>query len=208
VAARVRHRLPGVPVRVAYVEISRPSLATVLADAEEQAVVVPLLCAQDHAAVEGATAPRGVLVANTMGPERLLAHVVTERLRAAGARRGQPVMLVVAGSRDPSAQGDAARAAHLVEVAWGGPVRTAHLTGHGQRMSEVLQVFEDLGVPTPAVAPYLVSPGHLHDRVRLGARTLGVEGVADVLGDHPCVAEAVVRRYRAATAHRFALSLS
>jgi hypothetical protein len=72
----------------------------------------------------------------------------------------------------------------------------------------VLQVFEDLGVPPPAVAPYLVSPGHLHDRVRLGAHTLGVEVVADVLGDHPCVAEAVVRRYRAATAHRFALSLS
>jgi len=32
--------------------------------------------------------------------------------------------------------------------------------------------------------------------------------VADALGDHPLVAEAIARRYRATVAHRFALSLA
>jgi len=204
VVSRVRYRLPGVPVRAAYVEISTPSLATVLADVEDEAVVVPLLCAQDHAAVAG---PRSV-VANTLGPERLLATVTVQRLRAAGARSGQPVLMVVGGSKDPSAQGLTARAAGLLEDVWGGPVRAAHLTGHGQRMSEVVDDFRALGLAMPAVAPYFVAPGPLHDRTRAGARTLGLEVVADVLGDHPYVAEAVARRYRAATARRFAQSLS
>ena len=208
VAARVRYRLPGVPVRVAYVEISRPSLSEVLTEVKDEAVVVPLLCARDHAAVAGAKAARGVLVANTMGPERLLAHVAAERLRAAGARGGQPVMLVVAGSKDPAAQGEAARAAQLLEETWGGTVRAAHLTGYGQRMSEVLGGFRARGMPLPAVAPYFVAPGPLLDRTRVGARSLGLEVLADVLGDHPYVAEAVARRYRAATARRFALSLA
>jgi sirohydrochlorin ferrochelatase len=208
VAARVRYRLPGVPVRVAYVETSRPSLTEVLSEVEGQAVVVPLLCARDHASAAGPAAARAVLVADTMGPERLLAQVTAERLVAAGARRGQPVMLVVAGSKDPAAQGEAARAAQLLEDVWGGTVRAAHLTGYGQRMSEVLGDLRDRGLPPPAVAPYLVAPGPLYDRTRAAARSLGFEVLADVIGDHPYVAEAVARRYRAATARRFALSLS
>lgn len=208
VAARVRHRLPGVPVRPAYVEVSRPSLAEVLDDVTGQAVVVPLLCSHDNAVPTGAGSARGALVASALGPERLLAQVTVQRLREAGARRGQPVVLVAAGSHDPFAQGEAARAAALLEEAWGGPVRAAHLTGRGQRPSEVVSDFLARGTATPAVAPYLVAPGQFLDRTRAAARALGLEVVADVLGDHPYVGEAVARQYRAATARRFALSLS
>lgn len=208
VVARVRYRLPGVPVRVAYVEICRPSLAQVLAEVHDEAVIVPLLCAEGNAVADAAASARGTLLANHLGPERLLAQVAAERLRAAGARTGQPVMLVVAGSQDPSAQGASARAAQLLEEVWRGPVRAAHLTGHGQRISEVAGDLRDRSAAPPAVAPYFVAPGRLLDRTRSGARTLGLEVVADVLGDHPYVAEAVARRYRAATARRFALSLA
>ncbi len=208
VVARVRYRLPGVRVRAAYVEVCRPSLVQVLAEVEDEAVVVPLLCAEDNAVAAGAAAARRTLLAHHLGPERLLAQVTAERLRAAGARTGQPVMLVVAGSKDPSAQGASARSAQLLEEVWSGPVRAAHLTGHGRRMSEVVGDFLARGVAPPAVAPYFVAPGQFLDRTRSGARTLGLEVVADVLGDHPYVAEAVARRYRAATARRFALSLS
>ena len=58
------------------------------------------------------------------------------------------------------------------------------------------------------MAPYLVAPGHFHAKAREDARALGLDLVADVLGDHPHVAETVARRYRAAVAHRFALSLA
>jgi sirohydrochlorin ferrochelatase len=207
VVARVRYRLPGVRVRAAYVEVARPSLAQVLAETEDEAVVVPLLCAEGKAVADAAAASRGALLANHLGPERLLAQVTAERLRAAGARTGQPVMLVVAGSQDASALGASARAARLLEEVWHGPVRAAHLTGRGQRMSEVAEDFRARDVASPAVAPYFVAPGQLLDRTRSGARTQGLEVVADVLGDHPYVAEAVARRYRAATARRFALSL-
>jgi sirohydrochlorin ferrochelatase len=206
VAARVRYRLPGIAVRVAYVEIARPRLADVLDEVRDEAVIVPLLCAQGYA---DSVSPRaaGTLVADTFGPERLLAGVVGERLRAAGARRGQPVVLVTAGSADPATQGHAAHAAQLLEQVWGGPVRAAHLTGRGRRMSEAVADLAARGLPQPAVMPYLVAPGQFFDRTRAGARTLGLDVLADVLGDHPHVAEAVARRYRAVTARRFALSL-
>jgi sirohydrochlorin ferrochelatase len=130
------------------------------------------------------------------------------RLREAGARPGQPVVLVAAGSADPCCQGDTARAARMLEEIWKGPVRAAHLTGRGERVGEVVAGFERAGVAAPAVAPYLLEPGEFHTRTRDDARALGLSTVADVLGDHPMVAEAVARRFRATVAHRFALSLA
>jgi sirohydrochlorin ferrochelatase len=206
VAARVRYRLPGIAVRVAYVEIARPSLAQVLGEVRGEAVVVPLLCTEGYGAMPTPCAA-GTLVANTFGPERLLAGVMVQRLRAAGAGPGQPVVLVTAGSTDPATQGHASQAAQLLEQVWRGPVRPAHLTGRGQRMAEAVADLASRGLPQPAVVPYLVAPGQFLDRTRSGARSLGLEVLADVLGDHPHVAEAVARRYRAAIARRFALSL-
>ena len=208
VAARVRLRLPGVPVRTAYAEINRPALAEVLAQVPGDAVVVSLPCAHDVAQaapfrVAGETPP-----VDTLGPDRLLAGVMRARLVAVGARPGLPVVLVAAGSPHPSTHGDAARAAQLLQEVWGGPVRAAHLTGRGQRMSEVVADFRSRDLPTPAVSPYLVAPGGFHTRTREDARALGLDLVAEVLGDHPHVAEAVARRYRATTAHRFALSMA
>ncbi len=210
VAARVRYRLPGVPVRTAYVEISRPSLAEVLADGLTDggrdgeadgetdgggtAVVVPLLCARDHAVPDPATPARGTLVAAAVGPQRLLAGVMAQRLRAAGARRGQPVVLlgrrlggpVRAGRRRPG------RAAAGPGLGRAGTCRPPHRSGPapvrgGRRLPAAR------GHPA-AVAPYLVAPGQFLDRARAGARRLGLEVLADVLGDHPHVAEAVARR--------------
>ena len=74
-------------------------------------------------------------------------------------------------------------------------------------MCEVVAEFRARGAAAPAVASYLVAPGQFHTRAREDARSLGLELVADVLGDHPHVAEALARRYRATAAHRFALSL-
>ena len=205
--ARVRYRLPEVPVRTAYADMQRPSLAEALAGVPGPAVAVPLLLA--------ATSSRQVLtavdsehhVAEALGPDRLLAEVLAQRLREAGARPGQPAVLVAAGSADPNVHGDTARAARLLQEVWRGPVRAAHLTGRGERMSSVVAEFDRLGVAAPAVAPYLVEPGELHGKAREDARCLGLTTVAKVLGDHPSVAEAVARCYRATVAHRFALTL-
>jgi sirohydrochlorin ferrochelatase len=208
VAARVRLRLPGVLVRTAYAEITRPSLPEVLSEVAEDAVVVPLPGAQDTVPTYLTRAPGEVRLAEPLGPDRLLAGVMLQRLLAAGARPGQPVVLVAAGSHLARAQGNSLRAAQLLEEVWRGPVRAAHLTGRGLRMSEVVSDFRAMGLAAPAVAPYLVAPGPSLTRARADARTLGLDLVADVLGDHPQVAEALARRYRATLAHRFAVSLA
>ena len=211
VAARVRLRLSGVPVRTAYAGINRPSLAEVLADLDDDAVMVPLPCAQDAARSVAEPAWGGALVAEPpvsepLGSDRLVAGVMRQRLLGAGARPGQPVVLVAAGSAYASSQGTPSGGAAAGGVLAGsgagrapGRLRPADVRG-GRR------------VPRPwrgpaAVAPYLVAPGQFHTRARNDARSLGLELVADVLGDHPHVAEALARRYRATAAHRFALSL-
>ncbi len=209
IAVRLRFRLPEVPVRTAYVDHVRPSLGDVLADLDAAAVIVPLLLAAGALGRDAAGLRERHCLAEPLGPDRLLADAMRQRLSAAGARPRQPVLLVAAGSTDPATQGHATRAAQLLEQVWGGPVRAAHLTGRGRRMAEALtdlRARDESAVP--AVAPWLVAPGHFHTKARGDARSLGLAVVADVLGDHPQVAEAVARRYRGALAHRYAESLA
>jgi sirohydrochlorin ferrochelatase len=212
---RVRHRLPGVSVRPAYVgpthlTPARPSLADVLVEAADPVIVVPLLLSAASIAADAALARAtdgAHVVACSLGPDRLLAEVMRHRLGLGGVRPGQPVVVVAAGSPDAAASGDTVRTAGLLAELWGGPVQAAHLTGCGPRLSEVAADFKASGLAPPAVAPYLIADGHHYRRAREDARSLGLGTVVEPLGDHPMVAEAVVRRYRAAAAHRFALSL-
>jgi sirohydrochlorin ferrochelatase len=53
------------------------------------------------------------------------------------------------------------------------------------------------GVRRVAVAPYVLAPGFLPDRIARGAAEADV--LADVLGPAPEVARLLVRRYEAAT---------
>jgi sirohydrochlorin ferrochelatase len=210
VLERVRGRLPGVTVRPAYVGRGRPLLAEALVAEPAPAVVVPLLLSpRGPPDVPGPLdLPAGPhVVADRLGPDRLLAEVVHDRLREVGVRRGQPVVLVAAGSSDASVTGDTTRAAALLAEIWGGPVGAAHLTGSGPRMSEVAADLLARGMAPPAVAPYLLAPGHHYHKALDDARSLRLGTVAAPLGNHPLVAEAVARRYRAAVARRFALSL-
>jgi sirohydrochlorin ferrochelatase len=211
---RVRHRLPGVQVRPAYVGPThlvsgRPCLADALVEAIGPVIIVPLLMSPSSAAAATAhgVADGTHTVAGSLGPDRLLAEVMRHRLRLGGVRPGQPVVVAAAGSPDASASGDTVRTAGLLSELWGGPVRAAHLTGCGPRLSEVAADFRADGLAPPAVAPYLIADGHHYRKAREDARSLGLGTVVEPLGDHPMVAEAVVRHYRAAAAHRFALSL-
>ncbi|MGA8210535.1 MAG: CbiX/SirB N-terminal domain-containing protein, partial [Nocardioidaceae bacterium] len=169
--------------------------------------VVPLLCGRERALTETVALEAGAALADPLGGQRLLSGVLAQRLREAGARTGQPVVLVAAGCVEPSGQGETTRAAQLLEEVWGGPVRPAHLTGRGLRLSQVVTDFRDRSAPTPAVVPLLVSHGQFHDRMRVDVRSQGLEVCAGVLGDHPQLAEAAARSYRATVARRFALSL-
>jgi sirohydrochlorin ferrochelatase len=182
----------GVPAVASYVELSAPLLADVLAGSTAPTVVVPLLLSTGYhvrqdlpAAVAAAHGP--VSMVGPLGPDLLLARAQALRLLEAGARPGEPVVLVAAGSRDPAAAYDLDRAASLLASVWGGSVRVAVLSGPGPRPAEVVG-------PDTAVSPYLLAPGHFADRATAESRAAGATVVAGVIGPHPLVVDLVVAR--------------
>ena len=208
---RLDARLPEVRVRLAWTGVARPSIGEVLNEAAEEpgdVVVLPLRLSSGRHVLELPGQVRGHPVAPTLGPDRLLATVMRQRLLAAGARPGQPVVMVAAGSSEPAACGDTLRASRLLQEVWGGPVRPAHLTGRGPSVAEAAAGLRAVGHPPAAVASYLLGPSLFVGRARDAARCQGIGVVADVLGDHPWVAELAVRRFRTPLARQFALSLS
>ena len=183
----------GVPATATYVELSEPLFADVMTAADRPAVVVPLLLStgfhmRSDLPEQTALASVPVVLGRQLGPDPLLAQAQVARLVEAGARRGQRVVLVAAGSSDEAATCDQMCAVAHLARAWDGPVELATLSGHGVRPAEVIR-------PGDAVSPYLLSPGFFHDRLRREAPAGSV--VADVMGAHRSVVDLVVERYRA-----------
>ena len=173
-----------------YVELSEPLFADVMLAVTEPTVVVPLLLstgfhmrADIPEAVAGASVP--VQLGRQLGPDPLLAQAQVARLVAAGARRGQRVVLVAAGSSEEAATCDQMAAVSLLARVWDGQVELATLSGHGERPLDVIR-------PGDAVSPYLLSPGFFHDRLRREAPSDVI--VADVIGAHRCVVDLIVAR--------------
>lgn len=191
--AAAGHRL-GVEATTSYVELCAPLFADVVASAEVPTVVVPLLLSTGYhlrhdlpAAVEAAPRTDRVHLGGVLGPDPLLAAAQVDRLRAAGATPGQPVVLVAAGSSDPLATADLEGATTLLAHAWGAPVRLATLSGLGSRPEHVVRAGD-------AVSPYLLATGHFHRRARHDALAAGASVVADVIGPHPLLVDLVCRR--------------
>lgn len=186
----------GVAATAAYVELSEPLLADVVAGLRAPAVVVPLLLStgfhvrQDLPAA-CAGAPTGVPVAlgRPLGPDPLLARAQVDRLLEAGAQPGEPLVMVAAGSTDLLAWRDLRGATRLLAEEWGGRVRLATLSGYGRRPEEVLR-------PGDAVSTYLLSPGLFSRKVRDLAEGARASACADVLAEHPQVVDLVVERAR------------
>lgn len=188
IAARAGERL-GMPSVAAYVELCQPSLAEALVASDEPALVVPLLLSTGHHVrvdLPAATAGEAVL-GGPLGPDPLLARAQADRLVAAGAVPGQPVVMVATGSRDPAAARDLRLAAEMLGAAWDGPVRLVTLSGSGPGLADVVG-------PGDAVSPYLLAPGFFSARARGLAESAGAEVVADVIGPHPAVVSLVCRR--------------
>lgn len=182
----------GVNGTSSFVELCEPLLADVMAGTTSDAVVVPLLLSRGyHVAVDlPAAALRSsgsVTLTPPLGPHPLLARALAARLLEAGARVGDPVVLVSAGSRDPQAATDLLDAADLVAALWRAPVRVAALAGSLPRPAEVVE-------PGDAVSPYLLAPGFFADRLTADAEAAGAGVVAGVIGAHEAVVDLVVER--------------
>ncbi|GAA3221856.1 sirohydrochlorin chelatase [Pseudonocardia petroleophila] len=201
VAARVRHRL-GVRVEACYVDVRRPTPADALAALPGPCVAVPMfLAAGYHVRVDvpaqiGATGRSDVLIGGTFGPDPALVGAAADRLRTAGLRDGDAVVLAVAGSSDPCAQADGERAARRLGRSLGRPVTLATIATGGPRVGEAVAALRADGASRVAVASWLLAPG-------LFQRTLddcGADVVGAPIADHDAVVELVAARFHAAGA--------
>src|SRR3954451_6094396 len=201
----VARRLPGMRVSLACVDRDLPSLSEVMASAAAPSVIVPLwLLGSDQVQrrlfTASALSRESVQIAAPLGPDRLVADVLAWRLRAAGARVGDPVVLAVPTPADPDAHRDVVRAAAMLRARWGGaPVAVAYTAGSPRTVDAAVRGLRGTGARQVAVAPYTLMPGMGATSVRLQAEQAGASVVAEPPGMHPLVVELVVRRHLAAT---------
>ncbi len=195
---------PDASVGVGWLGYAEPSLTDAVRAAVAQAgprvAVVPLLLTDGyHAKVDIPAALQGVPGAvqrPALGPDPLLAAAVQRRLAEAGARPGDTVVLVAAGSGDAAAREQCEQVAALLGALRGadGPaVRTAFASGPGPRVADVIGT---AARGRAFVATYLLGPGALADRVAADAAAAGATATAP-LGTAPEVVELVRRRWLA-----------
>lgn len=180
-----------VPVEVAYADVLQPDVRSVV---DSPCVVVPVfLAAGYHVRVDipsqiGATA--GVVLTSPVGVDAVPA--VRDRLREAGFRRGDAVVLAAAGSSDARALADVQRAARLLGASAVGYVATA-----SPRVGDVVAGLRESGLRRRVVvASWLLAPGVFHSSLA----ECGADLVSEPVGAHPLLVDALVRRYYGARA--------
>lgn len=210
--SRVRFLRPGLEASLGFLATAEPHPAKLLTGLAErgvtEAVVLPLsLGAGGRAFQDMLVAARSVpelkvRTARPLGPDPLLAQVLTERISAVSGRLfGTQVVLVAAGSRDHRANADSFVMAGLLSERIGTQVRTAFLREGEPSAASVLTRLARRGRPV-VVASYLLAEGallqHLQDTAALAgleSEALRTPRVAAPLGSHELVARVLLRRY-------------
>jgi sirohydrochlorin ferrochelatase len=191
----LRGKRTDIEVRLAWVELVEPQVRTALAQvpAGRRVVVVPLLLStgyHDRVDIPAAirTARPDAVRAAALGPHPLLARALADRLREAGRRPGDAVVLAAAGSSDPAAVAAVHTQAVLLAAMLDAPVTAAFGSGAAPDVRTAVAAAR----PGPvAIAPYLLAPGFFADRLAQA----GADLVAAPLGAHPAVIDLVLHRY-------------
>ncbi|MEV3869945.1 sirohydrochlorin chelatase [Streptomyces sp. NPDC049906] len=212
---RVRSQRPGLRVETGFLDFNVPTVGSVLgalaAEGVREVVAQPLLLTRAfHAKADIPTvlreAPPGLRVrqAAVLGPSPLLTDVLERRLYEAGLRPGDKsttgVVLASAGSTDPEAIAVIAEIAREWRHTGWCAVRPAFASASLPRTEDAVRALRAEGVHRIAVAPYVLAPGFLPDRIARGAAEAGADVLGGVLGDAPEVAQLLLRRYDAALA--------
>lgn len=209
---------PDVEVRSAFVDVQQPDAADLLPTIDGPVVIVPLLLSRGfhvHHDLHGMAAKKAdAVVSAAMGPDPRLAEVLADRLAAASSANGpdaaeapdspgssdSPVILAVAGSRDPSSLTDAEAMASLLSVRLGAKVELAYLAAREPDLPTALESHPDAVIST-----YLLARGFFFD---LTARQASGRTITPPLLDGITVPQAlidlVVARYDEAAAHLLA----
>ncbi|MFB6675350.1 sirohydrochlorin chelatase [Streptomyces sp. NPDC057684] len=208
----VRALRPGLRVETGFLDFNVPSVNGVLeslaAEGVRDVVALPLLLtrafhakADIPAVLRQAPARLRIRQAEVLGPSPLLTAALERRLYEAGLTPADKpttgVVLASAGSTDPEAIAVIAEIAREWRHTGWCAVRPAFASASLPRTEDAVAGLRAEGVRRVAVAPYVLAPGFLPDRIARGAAEADV--LADVLGPAPEVARLLVRRYEAAT---------
>jgi sirohydrochlorin ferrochelatase len=213
VAGLVKRMRPGLDVRLAFCELTAPSLVDVLDDVSggqgagkaPGAVVTPLLLANAyHARVDiprqiaACANPERVWQAAVLGEDDRLVTVARQRVAELGVSRLDDtlgVLVVAIGSSNPAANARTAAVAPRLAAGtrWAG-VTTAFATRPEPSLAEATNQLRRRGARRVVIAPWFLAPGRLPDRVQTFADGAGIE-MAAPLGAHRLVAETVLDRF-------------
>ncbi|MFI8180259.1 sirohydrochlorin chelatase [Actinacidiphila glaucinigra] len=223
---RVRAARPGLRVETAFLDHCAPNVPQVVdrlaAEGVCDVVALPLLLTRafhakaDIPAVLGESAARHARMrvrrADVLGPSPLLQAALERRLREAGLGPGDRpstgIVLASAGSSDPEAIAVIAEIAREWRRTGWCAVRPAFASASLPTTDEAVRALRADGVRHVAVAPYVIAPGFLPDRIARGALASGADILADVLGDAPEVARLLLRRFDEALLPRLSLALA
>ncbi|MGH3920775.1 MAG: sirohydrochlorin chelatase [Pseudonocardiaceae bacterium] len=187
----VRVWLPGRSVLLAFVDVLGPTVREVVAGAPGPVTVLPaFLTSGYHVRTDvprevAATGRRDVTITAALGPHPMLVRAMEDRLRAAGWRRGDAVVLAAAGSSDPHAVADVRAAAGQLSGEVGARVRVGFVATGSPRVAPLVAGLRAAGEPRVAVASWLLAPGLFHRRLA----EAGADVVAAPLGVHPGVVD-------------------
>ncbi|MFH9354176.1 sirohydrochlorin chelatase [Kitasatospora sp. NPDC017646] len=202
---QVRAQRPALEVATAYLDHCAPRIPQVVGRLTD-AVAVPLLLnrafhAKHDIPAALRTAGSALPVADVLGPSPLLLAALDRRLAAAGLDVGSAavrsrtgVVLAAAGSSDPAADTTTrAVAAEWRRTRGWAAVEVAYASASGPRVPDALAALRAAGAERTAVAPYLLAPGLLPDRIAATASDADV--LADPLGPAPELAALLLERY-------------
>ncbi|MET9463732.1 sirohydrochlorin chelatase [Streptomyces sp. NPDC006544] len=213
---RVRALRPGLRVETAFLEFDGPAVdravASLYRSGVREVVALPLLLTRAFhaksdvpAVLTAAASPLpdlSVRIADVLGPSPLLLANLERRLGEAGLtpadRATTGVVLASAGSSDPEAIAVIAETAREWRHTGWCAVRPAFASAALPRTEDAVRALRAQGVRRVAVAPYVIAPGRLPDRIAAGAAAAGADVVASVLGPSPELARLLLRRYEAA----------
>ncbi|MEV5985336.1 sirohydrochlorin chelatase [Streptomyces sp. NPDC052051] len=210
---RVRSLRPGLRVETGFLDFNAPSVTGVLkslaAEGVRDVVAAPLLLtrafhakADIPAVLRDAPPSLRIRQADVLGPSPLLLQALERRLYEAGLtpadKPSTGVVLASAGSSDPEAIAVIADIAREWRHTGWCAVRPAFASAALPRTEDAVRELRALGCARVAVAPYVLAPGLLPDRIARGAAHADVR--AEVLGPAPEMARLVLERYDAARA--------
>lgn len=177
---RVRSLRPGLRVETGFLDFNVPSVHGVLqslaAEGVRDVVALPLLLtrafhakADIPAVLRDAPARLRIRQADVLGPSPLLLSALERRLYEAGLspadKSSTGVVLASAGSSDPEAIAVIADIARKWWHTGWCAVRPAFASASLPRTEDAVRELRALGCERVAVAPYVLAPGFLPDRI-------------------------------------------